>query len=162
VKKAYLAAIFCLIFSPVSAQEANRETLCRLLPEYKPVAVKPAEGVDYVAGVDVHGNPVISADLNAPLPAIMQPVVLPVDVDLAQRFHLTLPAGVELKPSVAMMRIHADGRAEYNGQDISDQAYALCGRGEGSEKEQKTAPIESGQPQADAVPSGEVIQGQYP
>lgn len=153
--------MFCVISVPVAAQEVNQETLCRLLPAHQPVVAKPTEGVEYKAGIDVHGNPVIAADLGAPLTAVAQPVVIPIEVDLAQRFNLTLPAGVELKPTVATMRIHADGRVEYNGQDVSDQAYYLCGKGEGPPTQAEAA-AENGAQLIEPAPSGAVLEGQYP
>ncbi len=151
-----LTFLLSIIFLPAHAQESSSETLCRLLPEHKP---KPTDGVQYLVGIDVHGNPVVAADLNPPLPVMDQAVIIPIEVDLVERFTLDVPDGVELKPSVAVMKIHKDGRVEYNGQDVSNEAYYLCGKGELPEPE---APQGSGHKPDDAVPSGGVIEGQYP
>ncbi len=155
-----------MIFLPVQAQEASQEALCQLLPEHKPVAAKPTDGVQYLAGIDVNGNPVIAADVGTPLKPIMQPVVIPIEVDLVQYFNLNVPgqvpAAVNLEPTVATMRIHADGRVEYNDQDVSDQAYYLCGKGEKPVQGPEQAPIESGQAASDNLTSDGIIEGQYP
>ncbi len=108
--------------SPAFAEDAGRDTICRLLPQYKPVA-----DVEYKAGVDVQGNPVVGADLGAPLKPLDGPaVVIPVDINLASRFNVALPAGAEIKPAIAALKIYADGRVEYNGQDISGQVHDMC------------------------------------
>lgn len=108
---------------PAYAQETSIDAVCRLLPEYKPSA-----DVDYKPGVDVHGKPVVSADLNAAPPATFDVIKLPVTVDLAQRLGAVPPAaGLELKPQVAFMLIHKDGRVEYNGRNVSSQVATACG-----------------------------------
>ncbi len=108
--------------SPAFAEDAGRDTICRLLPQHKPVA-----DVEYKAGVDVQGNPVLGADLGAPLKPLDGPaVVIPVDINLASRFNVALPAGAEIKPAIAALKIYADGRVEYNGQDISGQVHDMC------------------------------------
>ncbi len=97
------------------------ETFCRLLPEYK----QPA-GVEYQPSVGPNG-PVAPADLNGLSPVqSFETIEIPVEVDLVQRFGIPVQSGVELKPYVALMSIHKDGRVDYNGQDISKQAQELC------------------------------------
>ncbi len=110
------------ISAPVFAQgTVSVETFCRLLPEYK----QPA-GVEYQPGVGPNG-PVVPADLNGLSPMqSFETIEIPVEVDLVQRFGIPAPAGIELQPYVALMSIHKDGRVDYNGQDISKQAYELC------------------------------------
>lgn len=77
----------------------------------------------YRPGVDVHGNPVVPADLSPPLKALPDVIKIPVTLDLAGD-----GAGVELKPeTLGMAEIYSDGRVVYNGQDISAQAADLCG-----------------------------------
>ncbi len=96
--------------------------LCKELAQPGKVA-----GAAYVPGVDVYGRKVASADVgtdNQVMP--LQVLRIPIDVDLAQRFHLALPSGVELKPTLGMMNISQDGTVDFNGQDITQQAGAFC------------------------------------
>jgi hypothetical protein len=104
-------------------QMPSFEVLCRALPEYQKI-----EGVDYQPGVDANGQPVVPADLNAVNPALPDVINIPVTVDLAKKFSLLAGGGVEMKPEVAGISVHKDGRVTYNGQNISRQAYTVCGK----------------------------------
>jgi len=96
---------------------------CRMLPDHKPSA-----DVAYKPGVDVHGNPVVPADVNAtPFEGANQTVVVPLTVDLAKRMHQA-PQGAELEGNLGYLEIHPDGRVVYNGQDWTNQVYVLCGK----------------------------------
>jgi hypothetical protein len=163
-----LVLLMVLMASPALAQETP--TYCRLLPQHR-----PATGVEYVPGVDVHGKPVIPADLNSSLNVIDKDIVIPIEVNLAQHFNKVFPGGVKLEPVVGSMTVHADGRVSYGDEDITPEAYVLCGT-EPPVNLVPPAPVQapsqaSSQPAADAVPSkpvaekpvpGEVIEGQYP
>lgn len=118
----YTAALLVLLFSlPAWAEDVDIRTFCHLLPEYQ----RPA-GVEYQPGVGADG-PVVPADLGPSLKGF-DTIEIPVEVDLIERFGLMPPEGVELNPYVALMSIHKDGRVDYNGQDVSQQAHTLCGR----------------------------------
>ncbi len=151
----YIFAVLIFFSSQAVAQEAGEpsrtETLCGVLSEYEPQA-----GVEYQPGVDILGNPVAPADLNEFPDTSYQTIVVPIEIDLIERFGLDVPDGVELKPKIADLEIHRDGHVEYQGHDISDQAYRLC-----VEKGEERLP-ESRQRAEDAVPSGEILEGQHP
>ncbi len=124
----FAALAMTMFVIPAHAQEqANTETFCHLLAEHTPSA-----DVEYKPGVDVHGKPVVPADLGQPLNNF-ETIEIPVELDLAQKFGLNTPAGIELKPYVALVSIHKDGKVDYNGQDISKQAYQLCNEGKNDE-----------------------------
>ena len=150
--KRFLPALLLVAVSQVAvAQDVSLSMLCRILPAYQKLA-----GVDYQPGVDVHGKPVVPADLDAPLQAGMGPVEIPIEIDLAQRFQLHLPAGAELKPSVAALTIYPDGYVEYNGRNVSAQAQALC-------QSTPEAPVKTdGQGASEPVKLGSPIDGKYP
>ncbi len=91
----------------------------------------PATGAaspTYQAGVDVNGKAVAPADIAATAPAINTPdfIEVPMTIDLAQKLG-TVPAGAEMQLPVANLKLYKDGRVEYNGQDITSNAGALCG-----------------------------------
>lgn len=120
-----LAAAFAAAFAmtgPARAQE-GQPPLCSLMTTHRPAA-----GVNYRPGVDVRGRPVVPADLDAPVtPAIPDVMRVPLTIDLAQRFHGNLPAGMEMDAAVGMLDIHRDGRVTYNGRDLTDRARTICG-----------------------------------
>jgi len=120
-------ACLCLSSVPVSAQDVGDgmfALLCQSVPEYH-----APEGVAYKAGEDVHGKPVMPADL-AELGVEMPDVItVPVTADLVKHFssqNVALPDGVKLEPDVGMIEIHQDGRVTYNGHDLSKNVYAVC------------------------------------
>jgi len=81
---------------------------------------------NYQAGMDVNGQPVAPADLNAV--ANMEPdfVEVPMTIDLAKRMGLS-QVGAEAEMPVANLKLYKNGKVEYNGQDISSNAATLCG-----------------------------------
>lgn len=147
-------AIPLLVFAVVArAEDVSVQTFCRLLPAYQAPA-----GVDYQAGVDARGKPVAPADIGARLNAAALPVEIPIELDLAARFQLNLPADMRLLPTVATLTIYPDGRVQYNGQDVSAQAKTLC-----DTPQNAAAPVKSdGQPPSQPVKLGSQIDGKYP
>ncbi len=123
IKSVVLFSLFCPYGVHAYAEEAetiSENNLCKELEQLQ------TGGADYVPGVDVDGNAVAPADLEQQIPAIFDPVIIPVTVDLAERYGLTLPAGVELKPEVAWMEIYRDGRVLFNGEDVQGRVKAAC------------------------------------
>lgn len=121
MKKLFAFAVLTVLLSPAPARAQDAD-LCRIMTAYKP----PAD-VNYQPGVDVHGKPVVPADLNAPMPQMVDVVRIPLTVNLADRLNGSLPAGTELEGVVGMLEIHRDGRVIYNGQDLTSAAKAVCG-----------------------------------
>lgn len=108
-----------------SAKAEEMPAACRYLPAYE----KPA-GVDYVPGVDVHGKPVVSADLNAAPFEVPDVIEVPLTVDIVERAR-DLPdqyPGLEGLSNLGVIEIHKDGLVTYNGQDWTGGFYALCGQ----------------------------------
>ncbi|MCB1651424.1 MAG: hypothetical protein KDI46_05160 [Alphaproteobacteria bacterium] len=155
----FLFFMLCLFVFPVLAW-AQDEALCRLVADYN-VQAPSGISAEYQPGVDVHGVPVAAADVN-PLDAGIDVVNIPITVDLAQRFNLVLPQGIELKPDVGMISIYKDGRVAYNGQDLSGPAVALCSKRLPTETQSEQTL--HGQGAGDPLPSTpetEIIEGQY-
>jgi len=129
--------LFLALMWPISAfaQDVSLETLCKTLPEYS-----QAEGVEHVPGAE----DVVPADLNPLNVAVPDVINIPIDVILAERFTaVRIPNDLELQPTVSMVSVHKNGRVEYNGQDISGQAYSLCGKSTVISEE--TEPLDDGQ-----------------
>lgn len=86
----------------------------------------PDPGASYRPGVDVHGQPVVPADVGGqsvlPLPEAFE---IDIEVDLQQRFGI--PANQELfdaDAQIGRVVVERDGRAYFNGVPLHDEAVA--------------------------------------
>ncbi len=105
-----------------SADIASQKVICgRTFIEPN---VKPAE---YTAGVDVHGNSVMTANINDKADMVPQFIEMPLTVDFAERLRKNAPQGMEFKANIANLRLYKNGKIEYNGQDITKVAALACG-----------------------------------
>lgn len=160
--KKTLYVIFSLVlFSSVAyAEQMSLKTICNNPIHQK----KPTVSADYVPGVDIHGNTVAPADLNdRASPYIKNPILIPIEVDLAQRFGLNLPLGVELKPTVADLEIYQDGRIKYEGRELKQDIETLCKNYHAHHKKNQSNQTEQhGHESRDPVLSSDKIEGQYP
>ncbi len=150
-----------VVFSPAAyAEQAHLNTICNNPDYYK----KPNLSADYVPGVDVHGKAVAPAGLNGGTsPYIKNPVVIPIEVDLAQRFGLILPLGIELKPTVADLEIYQDGRIKYEGKELKQDIQSVCQNYHAHHKKNQSNQTEQhGHESRDPVLSSDKIEGQYP
>lgn len=102
------------------AQEGKPEE-CRLLPPHRPDA-----GAAYRPGVDVHGKPVVPADLNAPPVMGSGRVIVPLSVDLKKRLENIDMKGIEMDSQLGILEIYPDGRVTYDGADLTPQIHAVC------------------------------------
>ena len=154
MKRLILAVLLVLPVTAYADGEIKDEKeLCRVLQSHN------NKGAEYVPGVDVRGKSVVPADTASASGFMNNPIVIPITIDLAQRYGLVLPSGVELKPDVASLKIYDDGRIAYNDQDITKKVVTSCDK-----PDETAAPpaISDGQKAADAVVSGDKIEGQYP
>ena len=119
IKFFLIAMLMTVPVLPVWAQ--NDLALCKLRAQHT-----ASPGAAYQPGVDVHGNPVMPADVNAAPSMVPDVIRIPMTVDLAQRLG-TVPAGMELKADTGMVEIHKDGKVIFNGQDFTTQSVAVCG-----------------------------------
>ncbi len=149
-------SILILVSLSAQAQEVMLESVCRDLP-----VPAPADGGEYLSGVDVNGNPVEFADLNNNLKTPLYPLEIPVELSVLKLLDLEidpkLKEAIDLKTDVAKVTVYEDGRVEYNGQDISERVGHHClddGEEAASEKIAKEAVKAHGQTQKDDVVSG--------
>ncbi|MCB1720574.1 MAG: hypothetical protein KDI11_02350, partial [Alphaproteobacteria bacterium] len=158
---ASLALAMTSFINDAQAQDASLAVMCKALPDYR-----APKGVEYVPGAEA----VVPADLNPLKAPGLDVVKIPIDVILSERFQaVKIPSDLELKPTVGMISVYRDGRVEYDGQDVSGQAYSLCGKSVGivepSEHGQKGNDGLKSQPEVTDVKEsieGEVLEGQYP
>lgn len=122
--------------------EKQAQDFCTLIDS---LLNKPEPTVAYTPGVDVNGQPVTPADLEAPeARRIHKDIIIPITIDLAARYGLHLPAGVELKPEVEQLTIRADGTAFLGTREVTQTLREGCAP-------PPKPTITGGQPQADTV-----------
>lgn len=158
MKKTFLCLLMTLAVHPALAdgEVHEKKDLCRILePRNNP---RNNAGANYIPNVDVYGKSVISADVSAGA-THPDPIIIPIEINLAERFGLDLPAGAELKPTIAILKFYPDGRIEYGNQDITKK---ITSGGERPENPPPEIVKSDGQKAADAVVSSDKIDGQYP
>lgn len=125
---------------------------------------KPADDVAYKPGVDVNGNAVAPADLPSSSAQIDAPdyIEVPMTVDLAQRLGQQVPQGVEMKGNIGNLRLYKDGRVNFNGQDLGQQASAMCGNNVAPAAAPNSPPaVTQPAPQQQSAPAPAPQQGSY-
>lgn len=123
MKTAFLSYGVVFLFSVSSwAQDEALPKECLTLKEHK-----PAMGVIYQPGVDVRGNPVVPADMNAPVINVPDVMTIPLSVDLAKRLPSAAAKGMDMKGTTGFLMVYKDGRVTYDGQDVTSQVYLICG-----------------------------------
>lgn len=53
-------------------------------------------------------------------------IYIPVTINMAERYGLDVPAGIELESTLGMMEIYNDGKILYDGKDISGNIEDKC------------------------------------
>jgi len=118
------ALFAALLFFSVPAYGQTDELLCQFWALHK----GPSSAA-YQPGVDVHGNPVVPADLNAQMPDLPPSrITFPITIDMAEQLNIPVPQGTTLDTNMGMVEVYTDGRILYKGQDMSTQAQSLCAK----------------------------------
>ena len=111
-------AVFLVILAPAHAQTTLQitESDCSQL-----VTHVASSDVSYRPGVDVNGNAVVPADLNAqPQIAVPDVISIPVTIDLATNLGINTP--FLARPTVGEVQTTRDGRVTFNCQPIGGSA----------------------------------------
>lgn len=93
--------------------------VCQQMVAYQP---EPGNDAEYKPGVDVHGKPVVEADIT---PSVIKPPEVysfHVTVDLAEYMGLTVPTGLEDKAVMGTIQMDKDGHMTFNGQPLEGDA----------------------------------------
>lgn len=132
-----LLVLLCMLPVTAMAQEGMPPE-CRILKEHK------SKDAAYQPGVDVHGKPVVPADINAaPMGLDSQTIVIPLSIDMAQRLQGANIAGLDMTSTLGFIEVGPGGHVTYNGQDLTNQVHVLC--------DQPPAAPPDGQAKPDAV-----------
>ncbi len=155
MKGLFRSIMLVLVFaSPVcAADKTDISALCRQMNDLQ-------NSAEYVPNVDVHGKHVTPADVSTSASRyINNPIVIPIEIDLIDRFGLSLPTEISLKPTIASLKIYQDGRVKYNDEDVTERTLSLC-----KDKQEIThiPQSEHGHSAHNPLPSSDKIEGQYP
>jgi len=107
-----------MILSVTAFAEEEQESFC--------IAYRQPEGVAYQPGIDVHGKPVIPADLNDKSYFVPDVIKVPLNIDLAQRFDRDWVPGTDMDAEMGIIEIYRDGRVMFNDHDVTEEAIAFC------------------------------------
>ncbi len=107
----------------------------------------------YQPGVDVDGNAVASADINPSPINVPDYMEVPLTYDLSKALQISINDGGELKAVVGSLKLYKDGRVEFNGIDVTENASKFCGTQlvEPAEEEVYRAPAPVQKPVAGSV-----------
>ena len=114
---------FLSLNDALAAESASK--LCDTLAQKKYSA-------DYVPAIDVHGRPVVPADLNASTNNQQSIIKIPVSIDLLKQIDqkvlkvLNIPDGMELDTNFGELEIHPRGKVVYNGKELSKSSANYC------------------------------------
>jgi len=120
--------LFIMALFPVSAFAQDTATaevpaLCQIIKQRA-----STDGAVYVPGVDVKGNAVTPADLNAPILGLPDVITVPLDLSLQNKLQSLDDLGFDADASLGMAEIYPDGRVSINGQDVTSQTAAICAK----------------------------------
>ncbi|MBI1300495.1 MAG: hypothetical protein GC137_02455 [Alphaproteobacteria bacterium] len=170
-----LIIIFMIFSFPAQAQVIatieDMSVVCSKIEEAQ-ANIPPA---DYVPGIDVEGKSVVPADITPSNRFVNDPIIIPIELNLAERFDVDLPDGVFSEPDLSSLEIYQNGKITYNGLDITEKVEEHCVKkpskqSEGNpsppeepkQKNVKAAPQPAGQEKEIPVPSDDTIEGNYP
>jgi|GEM_PF-2838347 len=158
-----LLYISLLVFPLTShAQDDAIDKLCEHVNQERP----RHNSAEYIPGMDVHGNPVVPAsppDSGMKSRILNETIALPINVDLAERYGLELPAGLNIEPNVANVVLFSDGSIGYGNENITPSIKSFCeALSQEIEKNQSNQEEPHGHESANPVLSSDKIIGQYP
>ena len=123
-------ALLLLIAVPAQAEQLTLETACKEISKQNNTET---EGAEYKPGVDVNGNPVAPADIEAEAGTeiINYPLEVPVEIDAikfvdSMAMQALRDAGADLETNIVNVLLHEDGRVKLNGTDITEDINIKC------------------------------------
>lgn len=116
---AVAAVVVCVAAtSGKNTPELDAKT-CQQMATYQP---DPKQGADYKPGVDVHGKPVVEADLNPSPIKLPDTISFDLTVDVAKYAGIPVPAGTEAKAAIGTVTVDKDGHMSFNGHPLEGDA----------------------------------------
>jgi hypothetical protein len=94
--------------------------VCQQMATYHPDS--SMQSPDYQPGMDVHGKPVVEADITPNVIKAPETYSFDITVDLAEYIGLAAPVGIESKESMGQIVIDKDGHMTFNGKPLEGEA----------------------------------------
>ena len=128
----FFIVLLCLAFFPaMSMAKAPSKKAAAPKPELVVpekdcqylLAYQPSPDTEYQPGVDVHGKPVMEADIT---PSVVKPpdkFQFNITVDMARYLGIAAPAGLEGEASMGTITVEK-GQAKFNGTPLEGDAQA--------------------------------------
>lgn len=118
-----LFALLLYVFSVKPAHAADTLPLintsdCQYLIEYQ-----QPDDVEYKAGVDVHGKPVVEADINSSAVTMPEKFSFDVTIDMAQYLGISAPMGTEMQGKIGTITVEK-GKILFNDKPLEGDAVA--------------------------------------
>ena len=124
----YILLISVVLSSLSVAQEEKPyvdPSVCKAMIAYN------SNEAEYKAGVDVHGKPVVAADLQSSVVQMPEEYSFPLTVDIAEYMGMDIPAGLEGNFRIGEVTLKNDGAVLYNGKPLEGETAqslkTLCG-----------------------------------
>lgn len=95
--------------------------VCQQMVAYQP---DPVNGADYKPGVDVHGKPVVEADLTPNAVTAPDKVSFNVTIDIARYLGISAPTGLEGEAVMGRIDVDKAGHVSFNGKPLEGEAEA--------------------------------------
>lgn len=120
-----LIILVCLVAVVAEAKEEKKapelvvpEKECQYLLSYE-----APKGVEYEPGVDVHGKPVVEADITPSVVTPPEKYSFDISVDVAKYMGLTAPEGVLGEAKMGTVTVEK-GQVRFNGNPLEGEAEA--------------------------------------
>lgn len=123
--KRFLIILLLLLSSPAFAKKPAPtpvldQSLCQAMATYR-----PSDDIAYTPGVDVHGKPVVEADLSPTPMVVPEKIGFDITVDIARYAGIPSVEWQEMATSVGKVEIDAKtGHMTFNGQPMEGEAEA--------------------------------------
>lgn len=120
----FIAIAGLLAYSASAAENKTPELdpkVCQEMVTYHPDA---KNGPDYKPGVDVHGKPVVEADITPNVITVPDTVSFDLTIDLAKYLGMTAPVGLENEASMGKITVDKAGNVTFNGKPLEGNAEA--------------------------------------
>lgn len=147
MKKILIILVFLLCLpSMLMAKEAPKKKIAKpvekaelVIPEKDCqdfLAYQPSADTEYQPGVDVHGKPVMEADITPPVIIPPEKYSFDITVDVAKYMGLTVPAGLLGEAKIGTITVEK-GQTKFNGNPLEGDAEAALKAICAEQKEQK-------------------------
>lgn len=114
----FLGVVFVSVAHAAETIPLIDDSACQYLIEYQ-----QPDDVEYKAGVDVHGKPVVEADINPSVVTMPEKFSFDVTIDMAQYLGIAAPVGTEMSGKIGTITVEK-GKILFNDKPLEGDAVA--------------------------------------